>query len=281
MSRHQNGEIVKSSTFDSLPASVESFRDNTWRREAERRIETVFEAENFIEQVGFCNALTDSRTAGASLYVAVCGRRDAVMPRNVQKDLEASQTWQLKDEILRRGKLYYAKMRGARAFFIRRSLIPHFNEIYGIARRDEAHTLSPEARAILRVMRREWEMATKDLRDDAKITDRARFTRAMDELQRAMKILPLDVVYQPRFTYIWTLAEARFADELKTKISRDEALKEIARAFLQTAGITLRGELARVTNLSRPEAGLGNQSLVKQNLALRLAQGVYRWHEFE
>jgi hypothetical protein len=28
--------------------------------------------------------LTDSRRPGPSLYVAVCGRRDAHMPRNVQ-----------------------------------------------------------------------------------------------------------------------------------------------------------------------------------------------------
>ena len=42
--------------------------------------------------------------------MAVCGRRDAVMPRNVQKDPEASLTWVLKDEIVGRGKVYYAKL---------------------------------------------------------------------------------------------------------------------------------------------------------------------------
>ena len=124
-------------------------------------------------------------------------------------------------------------------------------------------------------------MASKDLRDEANLPDRVRFNKAMDELQRTMKILPLDVVYQPRFTYIWTLAEARFPEELKTKISRDEALTEIARAFLQTAGVTLCGELARVTGLTRPDAGRGNQALVKQGVATRLARGVYRWHELE
>ena len=53
-----------------------------------RQVETAFEAERFIEQVGFAACLTDSRRPGPSLYVAVCGRRDAVMPRNVQKDEE-------------------------------------------------------------------------------------------------------------------------------------------------------------------------------------------------
>jgi hypothetical protein len=74
-------------------------------REGAGRVETAVHAERFIQSVGFASCLTDSRKPGPSLYVAVCGRRDAVMPRNVQKDPESSHTWLLKDEILRRGKV--------------------------------------------------------------------------------------------------------------------------------------------------------------------------------
>ena len=35
------------------------------------------------------------------------------------------------------------------------------------------------------------------------------------------------------------------------------------------------GELARVTGLSRPEAGLGNRALVAEGYATMLAPGVY------
>ena len=90
--------------FMLLSADIEEYRDARWRREATRQVETAIDAERFIEQVGFAACLTDSRRPGPSLYVAVCGRRDAVMPRNVQKDPEASLTWHLKDEIVRRGK---------------------------------------------------------------------------------------------------------------------------------------------------------------------------------
>jgi len=75
-----------------IPEDIEEFRDERWRREASRPIETAFDAERFIERVGFAACLADSRRPGPSLYVAVCGRRDAVMPRNVQKDTEASLT---------------------------------------------------------------------------------------------------------------------------------------------------------------------------------------------
>ena len=40
--------------------------------------------------------------------------------------------------------------------------------------------------------------------------------------------------------------------------------------------MTVPGELARVTGLSRPEAGLGNRALVAEGYATRLAPGLYQ-----
>jgi hypothetical protein len=258
-----------------ISAEAEEFRDERWQREATRQVETPLDAERFIERVGFAACLTDSRRPGPSLYVAVCGRRDAVMPRNVQKDPEASHTWRLKDDLVRRGKVYYAKLAGARTMFVAPRMIPHFNAVWGVRRVDEAKRLSPPARAILRVLRREWEIATADLRADAGIKDRSAFTRALDELQAAMLVVPSEVYYKPKFTYIWTLGVGRFPDELRRRVRRDVALGEIARCFLVNAGMTIPGELARVTGLSRPEAGLGNRALVADGSAVSPSRGVY------
>ena len=257
------------------PEEIESYRDRTWRRMPELRIEDGAEAERFIQGIGFCATLTDARRPGPSLYIAVCGRRDAYMPRNVQKDPESSLAWYIKDEVMRRGRMYYAKLVRGRSTFIAPHLIPHFNALWGVPRRKEAELLSPDARAILKVLRREWEMGTRDLRVESGVTDRARFTRSIDELQRAMKVIPSEVLYEPTFTYIWSLAEGRFPKELSTKVARREALREVARTFLQGAGLTAPGELSRVTGLSRPEAGLGNHALVDEGFAERIATGVY------
>jgi hypothetical protein len=119
-------------------------------------------------------------------------------------------------------------------------------------------------------------MATADLREESRIRDRATFNRAMDELQAAMIVVPSQVFYQPKFTYIWTLAVGRFPDALRRRVSRETALREIARGFLAGAGMTFPGELARVTGLSRPEAGLGNRSLVSEGFATMPARGTYR-----
>ena len=259
-----------------LPEAIEEFRDHRWRREDSLRIEDAFEAERFIERVGFAACLTDSRRPGPSLYVAVCGRRDAIMPRNVQKDPEASHTWLLKDEVVRRSKIYYGKLARGKATFIAPRLVPYFNAVWGMRRADEPRRLSKAAQAILRVLRREWEMASSDLREDSGVKDRARFTKALDELQAAMLVVPSEVLYRPKFTYIWSVSLGRFPDELRTRVKRETALREIARCFLTSAGMTIPGELAKVTGLSRVEAGLGNQALVKEGFATSPERGVYQ-----
>jgi hypothetical protein len=259
-----------------ITIDIEEYRDERWRREGMRQVETALAAEHFVDQVGFAACLTDSRRPGPSLYVAVCGRRDAVMPRNVQKDPEASLTWVLKDDIIKRGKVYYAKLARGKAMFIAPRMIPYFKALWGLRRADEKRRLSRNAQAILRVLRKEWEMSTGDLRDESRVRDRTAFNRAMDELQAAMLMIPSEVYYQPKFTYIWTLSVGRFPDALLRRVQRDIALREIARAFLSGAGMTMRGELARVTGLSRPDAGRGNRALVAEGYATMLASGVYR-----
>jgi len=264
-----------------LPEEVEIHRDRMWRRDPENRVEDVFSAERFIEAVGFCEALTDSRRPGPSLYVAVCGRRDAHMPRNVQKDPESRMAWSIKDDVMRRGKCFYGKVLRGRSTFIAPRLVPFFNALFGVPRRLEKTVLSSDAQVILKVMRREWEMGTRDLREVSGIVERARFDKAMTQLQKTLKIIPTEVLYEPTFTYIWSIPEARFADQLKAQVNREVALKEIARAYLVGAGMTVRGELARVTGIPSPQAGLGNWALVDEGFAERLGPGIYRLADLE
>jgi hypothetical protein len=259
-----------------VPPDIEDYRDDRWCREGSRQIDTVAAAERFVEQVGFAACLTDSRRPGPSLYIAVCGRRDAVLPRHVQKDPETSLTWQLKDQLVRRGRIYYAKLARGKAMCLAPRMIPYFHAIWGVRGGEERVRLSSGARAVLKVLRREWEMSSSDLRSESGLPDRVTFTRAIDELQAAMIVVPSEAVYLPKFTYLWTLAVGRFPDALRRRVSRDVALREIARCFLAGAGMTVPGELARVTGLTRPEAGRGNRALVAEGYARMLAPGLYR-----
>ncbi len=264
------------SKITELPEEIEQYRDKKWRREETLKIEKAEQVEDLVEDLGFCLALTDSRTALPSVYIAVCGRRDAYAPRNVQKDYEMSLAWNLKDEVMMRGKVYYAKLVKGRAMFVAPRLVPVFNAIWGVQKKEEKVHFSEEAQKILKILRKEWEMGTSDLRDEAKIEKRSNLTKELDKLQRAMKVIPQEVLYQPKFTYIWTLAEARFPKEMAKKLTRETAVKEIAKAYMKMCGMTLLGDLSKAFGFQRWESGRANHQLVNEGFAERLATGVYK-----
>lgn len=259
-----------------LPEEIELYRDRKWRREDALRVDSAEEVERMVEELGFCLGLTDARTNLPSVYTAVCGRRDAHLPRNVQKDEEASRAWVLKDEVIARGRVYYAKLLKGKSWFVAPRLIPAFNAIWGVPKTREERDLSGSANKILKVLRKEWEMGSADLRTEAGITTRPRFNKALDKLQRTMKVVPQEVLYVPKFTYIWTLSEARFPKEMKIKMPRDKAVRELARVYLEMCGMTLLGDLSRTFGLTRREAGRANHELVNEKFAERLATGVYK-----
>lgn len=259
-----------------LPEEIEQYRDRKWRREESLKVDSAEDVEAMVDDLGFCLGLTDLRKNLPSVYIAVCGRRDAHMPRNVQKDPEASKAWVLKDEVIARGKVYYAKLIKGHSMFLSRRMIPVFNSLWGCSRKGESGILSKNAQQVLKVLRKEWEMATSDLRTECGFKDKKDLTKAIDELQRRMKVVPQEVVYVPKFTYIWTLAEARFPEEMEVKMQRDEAVRELARAYLQMCGMTLLGELSGKFGFYRWESGQANHQLVNEKFAERLATGIYK-----
>ncbi len=263
-------------TAATIGEDIESYRDRKWRREESIKLETAQDVEAMVEELGFALGLTDERKRMPSVYVGVCGRRDAHMPRNVQKDPEAGLAWVLKDEVIARGNIYYAKLVKGHSMFLAKRMIPVFNAIYGCSRKGESGILSKNAQAVLKVLRKEWEIATADLRGECGFKDKKDLTNAIDELQKRMKVVPQEVVYVPKFTYIWTVAEARFPKEIAAKMTREKAVLELARAYLSAFGMTLKGELAGKFGLSRKEAGAANHRLVDEGFAESVETGVYR-----
>jgi hypothetical protein len=181
----------------------------------------------------------------------------------------------LKDEVIARGKVYYAKLVKGHSMFLAPRMIPVFNAIWGVPKIREKRDLSGSANKILKVLRKEWEMGSADLRAAAGISTRPRFTKALDKLQRTMKVVPQEVIYSPKFTYIWTLAEARFPKEIAKKVSREDAVRELARCYLEMCGLTLLGDLSRTFGFYRWESGLANHQLVDEGFSERLGTGIY------
>lgn len=261
--------------MQAIPEEIEQYRDRMWHREDSLKVETVEDVEAMVEDLGLCLGMTDERKRMPSVYIAVCGRRDAHMPRNVQKDPEASAAWVLKDEVVARGRVYYGKIYKGHSMFLAKRMIPVFNAIWGCSKSGESGVLSKNAQLVLKVLRKEWEMATADLRTETGL-DRPSLTKAIDELQKRMKVIPQEVLYIPKFTYIWTLSEARFPAEMKVRMKREDAVRELARAYLKMCGMTLRGELSGKFGFYRWESGKANHELVDGGFAERLDTGIYR-----
>jgi hypothetical protein len=109
-----------------LPEVIERYRDRKWRREDALKVDSVEQVEAMVDELGFCLGLTDVRTGLPSVFTAVCGRRDAHLPRNLQKDYEASRAWVLKDEAVARGRVYYAKLLKGKSWFVARRMVPAY-----------------------------------------------------------------------------------------------------------------------------------------------------------
>ena len=101
----------------------------------------------------------------------------------------------LKDEVIARGKVYYAKLIKGHSMFLSPAMIPIFNSIWGVSKKAEKDELSGNAKKVLKVLRKEWEMATSDLRAETGIKEKKDLTKAIDELQRRMKVVPQEVLY--------------------------------------------------------------------------------------
>jgi len=130
-----------------LPEEAENYRDKKWRREETLKIEKAIEVEAMVEDLGFCLGLTDSRTNLPSVYIAVCGRRDAFSPKNVQKDYEMSLAW-----VLRKGLLFKAR---TRSLDVRRaSLAPLFQ-------RDLGRSEKPGGKTFVRQRKQNFESFAK------------------------------------------------------------------------------------------------------------------------
>ena len=111
-------------------------------------------------------------------------------------------------------------------------MIPYFHAVWGVrTRRGEAAPEPERAGDPEACSASEWEMSTADLREESGVKDRTAFTGRMDELQAAMIVVPSEVFYQPKFTYIWTLGVGRFPDALRRRVSREPRSAKSPAAF--------------------------------------------------
>jgi hypothetical protein len=245
--------------------SLRSLRDRRFRRSPAHRVHGEREALTFVREVGFCSTFYRFPEGVACLWEAVAGRANPRWPRHSHHDAGIGLTWELKDTLPARKRVYYGKLLKGRPLLVALDLVPAF---YALVRgrqraRDyrleyEAGRLSHTARRIMDAMTREHPQYTRELRANVFMLEPAKtrgFERAMAELQQGLWLVKSEERYEPTFSYRWDLLEAWLPEEAAEgrRLSREAAVARVVDRYTRGAVFTTERALARLFGLASDE----------------------------
>src|SRR5207249_362644 len=199
-------------------AALERLRDRAFRRLPSRRVRSERAALGFVEEVGFCSTFYRFPDGVACLWEAVVGGANPRWPRRSHHDAGIGLTWELKDTLPSKKRVYYGRRLKGRPLLVALELFPAF---YARARgrqrardyREEyaAGRMSHTARRLMDGLVREHPQYTRGLRANAFMLEPSKtreFERAMAELQQGLWVVKTEERYEPTFSYRWDLVEA-------------------------------------------------------------------------
>jgi hypothetical protein len=255
--------------------ALHRLRDTKFRRLAQRRVQGEREALAFVRDVGFCSTFYRFPEGVACLWEAVVGKANPRWPRRSHHDAGIGLTWDLKDTLPARKRVYYGKLLKGRPLLVALDLFPMF---YALVRgrqraRDytveyEAGRLSHTARRIMDAMLEEHPQYTRELRANVFMLEPSKtreFERAMAELQQGLWLVKSEERYEPTFSYRWDLLEAWLPDEVAEgrRLSREAAVAGVIARYTRGAVFTTERQIARLFGLRSDEVARAVKSLAR------------------
>ena len=233
-------------------------RDHNYHRTPERRLRTVEEARAFVEEVGFCHFWPIKDIEMPNLFHAIAGRERSVPHEHDDPDI--GKCWGWKDDSLDKKWWYYGKLLRRRATLVSLEMLPYFyalSENYGALddylQEYEEGRLSAEAKAVYEALLEQGPLDTVRLRREARLSAqsaKARFDRALVELQVGLKIVPVGVAEAGAWDYafVYELLPRWFPEipEQARAIGRGEARRMLVQRYLDNVVAADREMIARV-----------------------------------
>ena len=256
------------------PATLLRFRDARFRRRRDRRVRTAEAALAFVNSVGLCSTFHRFPEGLPCLWEAVAGRRDPKWPRRSHHDSGIGLTWDLKDTLPARRRVYYGKLLKGRPVLVALDLFPAF---YALVRgrqraRDyrveyEAGRLSLAARRIMDGLVRERPQYTRQIRANCFMLEPSKtrkFERAMAELQQGLWVVKTEERYEPTFSYRWDLLEAWLPRQVAEgrRLGRHLAVERVVVRYARAAVFTTVPLISRLFGVPRPEVSSAVRRLV-------------------
>jgi len=257
-------------TADALAA----LRAASFRQRAALRVRDERGALAFVNAVGFCSTFYRFPAGVPCLWEAVAGRAHPRWPRHSHHDAAIGLTWELKDTLPAKKRVYYGKVLRARPALVALDLLPAF---YALVRgrqraRDyraeyEAGRLSHTARRLMDALVREHPQYTRELRANGFMLEPSKtreVERAMAELQQGLWIVKSEERYEPTFSYRWELLEAWLPGPVAEgrRLPRASALDRLVARYARAAVYTRAPWLARLFGVPAGEVAASVRRLV-------------------
>jgi hypothetical protein len=270
------------------PDSLTRLRDRRFRRLPGRRIRGERDALAFVREVGFCSTFYRFPEGVACLWEAVAGKANPRWPRHSHHDVGIGLTWELKDTLPSRKRVYYGKLLKGRPLLVSLELFPMF---YALVRgrqraRDyrgeyAAGRLSHTARRIMDAMLDEHPQYTRELRANVFMLEPSKtreFERAMAELQQGLWLVKSEERYDPTFSYRWDLLEAWLPHAVAAgrRMSRDAAVAGLIERYTRAVVFTTERQVARLFGLGPDEVARAVKALARAR-AIRAGCAVDGW----
>jgi hypothetical protein len=249
---------VRTDRTDSLPREIHHLRDQRWRRRREIRLRSAGEARRFVRRIGFCLFWPAQGIELPNLLQAIAGN---ARPLSAGYDDPAiGKSWNWKDDSLDKRWWYYGKLLRKRATLVSLELLPAFyalSENYGepqdyLVEYQEGR-LSSEAKAVYETLLENGPLDTVRLRKEARLTAaqaKARFDRALVELQAGLKVLPVGVAEAGawKYAFIYELVDRWYPDlqERARPIGTTQARLRILNRYLENVIVADRPTVAHV-----------------------------------
>jgi len=261
------------------------YRADTFRLLPGAAITNVEDALTFVEDRGFVNLWPIKGIDLPSLWTAVAGDRPVANEHNDPGHI----TWRWKDEMLSRRRWYYGKLLRGKATFVSMHVLPYFYALTErVAELDdyrlayEAGHLSQDARVVADVLYNKGAQHTIQLRRMAHLSARsskARFNKALVDLQRGLWVLPVGVAHAGSWRYAFTYELLdRWLPEISQRargITMFGARAHLTGLYLDSVGAAIPGAIGRLFGWQTKEITSALSRLEEAGDAAVLSDG--RW----
>jgi len=254
-------------------AQLTRARDLSYWRKPSRRLKSPADAVRFVNELGFCFLWPIQGVEMPSLWAAVAGDR----PVADEHDDPGHVTWGWKDQSLDKRWWHYAKLLRGKATLVSLDTLPYFyalSENFGgpddYLEEYRAGRLSIEAKTIYEVLRDGGAMDTVRLRREARMSadsSKARFEKALTDLQKGLKILPVGVAEAGawRYAFVYELVDRWLPDlpAAAQAIARGAARVELARRYVENVVAATPGAMSRLFGWRKDETEMTIARLIE------------------